>query len=439
MKRVPLSMLIILMLAACGAAANTNLQNSVAITVSLVNQDPDPAIAGEVVEVRVGLGNLGGESTTNLMADLVPAYPFEEVPGESLVQQVGVIQAYQGQSDNTLKIIKFKVRVNRDAAAGSYELKVRTYEQGSTTKEQTSLSIDVKSKQSAEVIHIDKTTLVPGKQSSLAFVINNVGNSPLRDISFYWENADDIILPVGSDNTRYIKYIDIGDSAQVDYQVIADTNAQAGLYKLDLFLSFEDTINRSTKTVETIAGVYVGGGTDFDVAFSESASGATSFSIANIGSNPATSVSVAIPEQRGWTVTGSSSSIIGNLNKGDYTVASFNLQSTGSGFQNRSAQGMRNPDQQFQRPANATVPSTVKVQITYTDTMGERQVVEKEVRVGISSISTAGATAFAGRRTAQQGNFFSKYRWYLILAGALVLAVIVYQVRKRKHLHQKAK
>ena len=61
------------------------------------------------------------------------------------------------------------------------------------------------------MIHIDKTTIVPGKQSSLKFTVNNVGSAPLRDLTFNWINDDDIILPVGSDNTKYIKYVDIGE------------------------------------------------------------------------------------------------------------------------------------------------------------------------------------------------------------------------------------
>ena len=74
--------------------------------------------------------------------------------------------------------------------------------------------------------------------------------------------------------------------------------------------------------------MYVGGETDFDVAFSGSANGQTSFSVSNIGSVGASSVTVNIPKQLGWRVSGSDSAIIGNLDKGDYTIASFNLQST---------------------------------------------------------------------------------------------------------------
>ena len=126
--------------------------------------------------------------------------------------------------------------------------------------------------------------------------------------------------------------------------MIADTNALPGLYKLNLYLTYEDSFSNKTKKISTIAGMYVGGGTDFDVAFSDNANGQMSFSVANIGSNPANSVSVIFPSRRGWSVSGSNSVIIGNLNKGDYTVASFKLQSSISNktFQNRGARNNSN-------------------------------------------------------------------------------------------------
>ncbi|MBU4222799.1 MAG: hypothetical protein KKD46_05980, partial [Euryarchaeota archaeon] len=272
------------------------------------------------------------------------------------------------------------------------------------------------------------------------FTINNVGNAPLRDLTFYWENGDNIILPVGSDNTRYLKYIDVGEGADLDYQVISDTNTIPGLYKLNLYLTYEDPVSKTEKKISTIAGVYVGGGTDFDVAFSESANGETSFSIANIGSNPAYSVSVIIPEQRNWRVTGSNSVIIGNLNKGDYTVASFKLQSSTSTItsQNRTAPAGANiQERSAQRSMNSSIngsSDTLLMQIAYTDTMGERNIIEKEVKVvGVQSTAvTDGLTAMQGRRGAVQQEGVS-YIWYLIGIAVLVVGFVAY----RKYRSQK--
>ena len=419
---------IVLLLAAF--LVNAAASDSKSISVSLVNQDPDPAIAGDVVEVRMGIENVGGEAANNLIIELDTEYPFQMVTGVNPVQKISTIKAYQSGED--MKIIKYKVRVDRDATAGSYELKVTYYEEGSATSTQKSLSLDVQNKESAEVIHIDKSTLVPGKQSSLKFTINNVGNAPLRDLTFDWENEDKIILPVGSDNTKYVKYIDIGDSAELEYQVIADTNADPGLYVLNLNLKYDDPVSDTEKEISTIAGIYVGGETDFDVAFSESSAGETSFSVANIGSNPAYSVSVVIPQQNDWRVTGSSSMIIGNLNKGDYTVASFSLQP----MQARTDQTKEMSREEMRTQRNAQAQDTVKIQIYYTDTMGERQSVEKEVSLNPQNLMSSAPEGMQGARGAGSRNqgFFSKYKGYLITIAIVIIGLIIYGKYKKKKL-----
>ncbi|MBU0461304.1 MAG: COG1361 S-layer family protein [Nanoarchaeota archaeon] len=445
MKKTIISVLLIIVLMSCVTAVYADLEDTSVISVSLVNQDPDPAIAGDVVEVRLGLQNMGGKDTENLMIEFVPEYPFTLVPGEDAVQAVPTLQGYQGYYDpENTKIMKYKLRVDKDATAGSYELNINYYEKGSTVIGQKTLSLDVKSRESAEVIHIDKTSLVPGKQSSLRFSINNVGNAPLRDMTFYWENEDGVLLPVGSDNTRYVRYLDIGESSEIEYQVIADTNAVAGLYKLNLYLSYYDPANLSTKTISTIAGVYIGGETDFDVAFADSSNSQTSFSIANIGSNPATSVSIMVPEQRGWTVSGSNTVIIGNLNKGDYTVASFNLQSSGGmvanmtartrtatqdGFAQGPPQEMMNASRQMNVSSNKLL-----IRIAYTDTMGERRMIEKEVNIGSQSASSSDtmAAAFQARRGAQSQSTLSKYGWYLLFIVVVVVVFVLFKAYKRK-------
>jgi hypothetical protein len=441
MKQKFLSIFIFLALIVCIPAGNAqlgDLAGSTVLSISLVNYDPNPAMAGNVVEARIGVENIGSMDISDLMLEVVPEYPFTLVSGETAVKSIGIIQGYEEGSTANIKIIKYRLMVNKDTPAGSYELKVKYYEAGSTSATQKSLSLDIKNRDSAEVIHIDTTALVPGKQTGMKFTINNVGSAPLSDMTFYWENTDNIILPVGSDNTKHIKYIDIGEGQDVEYQVIADTNAVPGLYKLNLYLTYKDNINGTEKKISTIAGMYVGGGTDFDVAFSDNANSQISFTIANIGSNPANSVSVIIPQQRSWSVSGSNSVIIGNLNKGDYTVASFKLQSSMSNqttqrgtrnntnTQGRSMQGQTNgsSDAGFMQRQTNNSADTVIMQIAYTDTMGVRKIVDKEVNIA-STASTAGTTSFQGRAASQQTSATSNYIYYLlgliVVVGGFVL------------------
>ncbi|MBI2134312.1 hypothetical protein HYU11_06570 [Candidatus Woesearchaeota archaeon] len=424
MRKTIIALLAILSLILNMVAINAELNDATVLSVSLVNQDPDPAIAGDIADIRIAVENLGGEDAENLIIEFVPEYPFQPVQEEDAAQKVGTIMGYQGYYDKrNVKIIKYRIRIDKEAYAGSYELKIKYYQDGSNNTAQKSLSIDVKNRESAEVIHIDKTVLVPGKQSGLRFSINNVGNAPLRDLTFNWENEDKIILPVGSDNTRYVKYIDIGESAEIEYQVIADTNAAAGLYKLNLYLNYESA-NSTGKKMSTMAGVYVGGGTDFEVTYSESANGQASFSVSNIGSNPANSVSVSIPDQRGWRLTGSNSIMIGNLNKGDYTVASFKLQPSVSAPEGMNMQ---------QRQTNRTQGSLL-MQIAYTDTMGERKTVDKEVKLSLQNIAPT-TMAAQGHRMAQNENQISKYKWYLAAMPVLALGFLAYRrYRGKKHI-----
>jgi hypothetical protein len=443
MNQKIISIFIFMALIVCIPAGNAelgNLADSTVLSISLVNYDPNPAMAGNVVEARIGVENIGSMDINDLMLEVVPEYPFQLVSGETAVKSIGIIQGYEDGSTANIKIIKYRMLINKDTPAGSYELKVKYYEAGSTSATQKSLSLDVKNRDSAEVLHIDTTTLVPGKQTPMKFTINNVGSAPLRDLTFYWENTDNIILPVGSDNTKQIRYIDIGESQDLEYQVIADTNAVPGLYKLNLYLTYTDNINGTEKKISTIAGMYVGGGTDFDVAFSDNANSQMSFTIANIGSTPANSVSVVIPQQRSWSVSGSNSVIIGNLNKGDYTVASFKLQSLTSNqttrnsaarnntnTQGRSMQGQTNgsSDAGFMQRQTNSSSDTLLMQIAYTDTMGERKVVEKEVKIANTG-STNGTMSFQGQRNAvQQASVFSTYSWYFLGIVVLVGGVTV--------------
>ncbi|MBT7903609.1 hypothetical protein HN587_07130 [Candidatus Woesearchaeota archaeon] len=412
--------LILLMLV---SLVTSSLSDSQSISISLVNQDPDPAIAGDTVELRFGIANTGGIVASNLITELEIEYPFSLVSGQTYLQNVGTVNPYQ--LEENIKIVKYKLKIDQTVAAGTYEIKIKYYEQGSTIKKQKTFNVEIKNQENAEIIHIDQTTLIPGKQTTLKFTINNVGNAPLKNIRFYWQNSDEIVLPVGSDNTKYIKYLEMGESKDLEYQVIADTNAAPGLYSLDLYLTYDDPITNEQTNTSTIAGIYVGGETDFEVSFSEKTGMETAFSISNIGSNPAASVSILIPEQKNWKITGANSAIIGNLNKGDYTVASFSLE-----------QDLNQKIKPFQKNNQTeSGENTIIIQVAYTDTMGERKIVEKEVALN-AAINQANEELMQQRSNMRKQNqgFFAKYKWHIIGSALIILLGIIYSKYKTKKL-----
>ncbi|HIH49334.1 TPA: hypothetical protein HA296_07075 [Candidatus Woesearchaeota archaeon] len=232
----------------------------------------------------------------------------------------------------------------------------------------------------------------------------------------------------------------MGESVDLDFNVIASANADPDLYKLDLSLTYDDPITGTDKTIQTKAGVYVGGATDFDVAYSGTANGEYTFSLSNVGSVSASSVTVKIPEQSGWRVSGSNSVIIGNLNKGDYTIASFTLQQSSGGLFSQVGSQNVNPQEARQR-GNITDSSQktsretpIKMEIIYTDSRGNRNTVTKEVAVNAQSAlqitdTAAAGTSATGRRFTRQSAsqvFWAKAKW---LIAPLILLIFWFIVR----------
>lgn len=342
------------------------------IMVDMLNQKPDPVKPGDVLEIRYSIQNTGSSETGNLVVEVVPKYPFRKVSGSSLIENIGKLgRRYE---DDRSKVVKFEMLVDNNVNAGQYPLEVLVYEQGN--KDNVCISrefyIDVDSESNAEIESISLEKLVPGKKTNLSFVVKNVGNSPLKNAMFSWESTSDLVLPVGSSNVKYINFIDIDGNATIDFQVLTNVNTKPGLYKLDMTLTYDDveelqTItqagtleNQKRKTIESKAGIYIGGGTDFDILFVEQTMGGEySFSISNIGNNQASSVTVSIPEQEGWSMrSGSNSVVLGSLQKGDYTLADFGLI-----------------------PDNYGKSLPLKFQIAYTSSDGERELQDKELSV----------------------------------------------------------
>lgn len=398
--------------------------NTGIISISLINYDPDPARAGEMVELRFRVENLGGKEVNNLEIELIPEYPFTKIPGEEYLETVKTLTGYQKGSDAI--IIKYRVRVDKDAVKGTNEIKVKEGKAGSTFFSTKTFNIDVSGREFAQIIHIDKAKLDPGKETDLKFTITNIGNSPLQNLIFSWNEKNGVILPVYSDDTKYIKYIDVGKSTDIEYIVVADVNAVAGLYQLNLNLKF-DAENSTSKEINTKAGVFVGGETDFDVTFSESSAGQTSLSVANIGNNPALSVTVRIPEQQGFRVTGSTSSIIGNLDKGDYTIVSFQIMGgsmTQEGMDRTQARGLSEEEKQklMEQFSQRSTSNNLDVLIEYTDTTGIRRKLEKTVPIQFRSFADSSQeNPHAGQTYGRQQPIWKNPK----VIGSIITLVIV--------------
>jgi hypothetical protein len=188
--------------------------------------------------------------------------------------------------------------------------------------------------------------------------------------------------------------------------------------------------------MNTKAGIFVGGETDFDVTFSESSEGVTSLSVANVGNNPAYSVTVRIPEQSNYRVSGSTSTIVGNLDKGDYTIVSFQIsQSSSAAPSGMDFSQMTAKERAAMREAASQAMGSgnnLEVNIEYTDTTGIRHIIEKSVPIQFREAGSSTMTHTTGfGRQYGASSPYTTYMMYGVLAVLVVALLVGFRKREK--------
>lgn len=298
---------------AVGASSGYVLTNTAYLKTTFVNQYPYPAEPGSYVDLLFKLENWGAEKAENVVFELLPQYPFSLYPGTNATKELGTIRELQNGENAFL--IKYKVRVDKDAIDGQNEIGVKyTYGNGAVISTET----------------------------------------------------------------------------------------------------FNVTVSNPR--------------TDFDVVVQDSTASSTTLAIVNIGANTAYSVIVKIPEQENFRVTGTSANVIGNLNAGDYTLAGFQITSAAvaniSDIREKIASRIA---------TNISIvgEKNLAVEISYTDTLGIRRTIQKEVRLDMSGIIGAATTT----RTTQSSQFQipSGGLMYIAIGVIGIIGIAVFfKIRKRK-------
>jgi hypothetical protein len=275
----------------------------------------------------------------------------------------------------------------------------------------------------------------PGAYVNLLFKVENWGTKNAENVVFELLPEYPFSLDSGVDATKElgtIRGLETGEKAYfLKYKVRVDKDAINGENEIKINYKYGTGAVQSTETFNvTVSNPK----TDFDVVAQDSTAASTTLAIANIGANDAYSVIVRIPNQGNFRVTGASASVIGNLNAGDYTLVSFQI-TLNTGIANISSTGGNIPPiRSFNRTSfniSMAMGGNLAVEISYTDTLGIRRTVQKEVRLDTSGISE---TSTRARLT--QGSQFQIPSGGLMYIGIGVVGIIVivafFKIRKRK-------
>ena len=377
---------------------------------------PSAIYEGDIVTLEVSIKN---RATETQLADIEAELELgDQFRGINTVDSIDYILS--GET----KALVFKFQAKEGISPGYYSLPLTiNYSSAEDTLKQTHVVLAPISKVDKNLdITIEPNVINPGKPTEVVFTIKNVGNTPVSNISLSWAEENNLVLPLGSDNKRYITILPANQAAEVSYTITADPNITPGVYPLDISVTFNDA--NGIRTQASNIGMIIGGKTDFEISAELMSNNQLSISIANIGSNNAYALVVKIPEQDKIGVNGSNISILGNLNKGDFTLANFEVTQRNTQMRPGSEGFASGQITQETGQTQGSGRGNITIQVDYTDTTGQRQSYEKTLEVVLSFSGTKEVetgTTFSSRMRRQQSGDLSLIGWALlalIVAGA---------------------
>src|SRR3989304_3069823 len=354
-----------------------------------------PVFPGDTTYVYVPIKNLGFVFMEDVSVKLVPKdnASANAVAILNDVDSLGTINNWGDQ-----RTAKFRIHVNPDAVEGDYYFNVyitysgqQTGSASSSTPLTTKLEdqiLTIKGKPLIVLVNSTLGTIAPMSINRETLQFKNTGTGTVQnavvEINLAGTNTNSAFSVLGGGTQFSLGNMKAGDEAQITFDLAVDIAARPGVYYLPLKITGVNNYSSADNI-----GLVVGGPTDFQISYQETL-GSFSLNVANVGVNTASAVTVSVPRQKNFSTTGSSSSVLGNLNPGDYTSAIFQIT---------KKQGAGN---------------ILDFEIQYTDTSGIRHTITKSLVV---ELSQEGAQAGAGRGTGR-----TNYKtWLLVIAVVLVI------------------
>jgi hypothetical protein len=383
------------------------LLTQVASAQSYLVTETAPVYPGDTTFVYVPIKNMGfGSFMEDVSVRLVPK---DNASANAVillndVDSLGTINDWGSQ-----RTAKFRIHVNPDAVEGDYYFNVYITYKGQQTSGGTQATptttkledqiLTIKGRPVIVLLNSTIGTISPMSTNKETLRFKNTGTGTVENavasIDLSGTNVNSIFSIIGGGTQFSLGNLKAGDEASITFDLAVDIAARPGVYNLPIKIT-----GLNNYSSNNYVGLIVAGSTDFEISYQETM-GSFSLNVANIGINTASAVTVSLPRQKNFSSTGSSSSVLGNLNSGDYTSAIFQITK------------------------NAGAGNNLELEIQYTDTSGQRHKITKFLTVELSP---------AGAQTKSASTNYTTW-----LLGAIVILVIYWQRGKITSIFQKSK
>ena len=185
------------------------------VQVGLLNQDPDPVSAGDVVEARFQIETYWEGTREEVLVEIMPEYPFSLYSGDKVVR-LGKLKGRQLGLDSF--IVDFKLKVDEDAVDGDNEINLQVIA-GETVWTYDEFHIDVEKEDLRLHAYIRNSDLtISGSKGTVSLEIANAGGQDIEFLQMELLNSNDYKLLSTSDYI-YLGNLESDDTESEDIEV----------------------------------------------------------------------------------------------------------------------------------------------------------------------------------------------------------------------------
>ena len=206
--------------------------------ITMVNQDPDPVRAGEVVEVRFKIENLWTTPEDEVVFEILPEYPFTLYSGET-VRRLGRPIGRVNPEEAT--ILDFKLRVDHLAVDGDHEIKLALTKGKAQWFYDNQFFIDIEQEEINLRPYVRSSELVTaGNKGMITIELANAGESDIKFLEMQLLPSESYKLLSTSDYV-YLGDLDSDDTESEDFSIYVEKDMNTVKIPIQVFYEVYDT------------------------------------------------------------------------------------------------------------------------------------------------------------------------------------------------------
>lgn len=186
------------------------------VQIGLINQDPDPVSAGDVVEVRFKVENLWETTKDEIIVVIMPEYPFTLYSGEK-TRNIGILTGRQYGAD--AQILDFKLKVDKNAVEGDHEIGIKVSTGETIWVYDDLFFVDIESEEIRFRTYIrNSNIIIPGSKGTFSIEFANAGGYDIEFLELELLSSPDYKL-LSTSTYTYIGELDSDDTESEEFQI----------------------------------------------------------------------------------------------------------------------------------------------------------------------------------------------------------------------------